>query len=89
MPNLRQVTSGSSNETTRDAEKVASWAKARLQERGWKARHIYDNGGPDRGTINRILKGKSVRRKSLELFCDALSAAPGFPRVDLSQVPLS
>lgn len=51
----------------------ASWLKDRLLERGWSNHDPSKYGGPDRKTIEKILRGEAVRNDVLEKLADALS----------------
>jgi hypothetical protein len=52
----------------------ASWLRDRLLERGWSNSDPYDYRGPDRKTIEKILRGNAVRNDVLEKLAVALSA---------------
>ena len=51
----------------------AAWLKARLLERGWSKADPSNFGGPDRKTIEKILRGEAVRNDVLEKLVDALA----------------
>jgi hypothetical protein len=53
--------------------KRASWLKERLLERGWSNSDPAKYRGPDRKTIEKILRGEAVRNDVLEKLADALS----------------
>jgi len=55
----------------------ASWLKERLLERGFSTSDPSKYGGPDRKTIEKILRGGSVRNDVLEKLADALSKKGG------------
>jgi len=49
------------------------WLKERLLERGWSNSDPANYGGPDRKTIERILRSEAVRNDVLEKLAEALS----------------
>ncbi len=51
----------------------ASWLKDRLLERGWSNSDPSKYRGPDRKTIEKILRGEAVRNDVLEKLAEALS----------------
>jgi hypothetical protein len=51
----------------------ATWLKNRLLERGWGNSHPSQYRGPDRKTVEKILRGEGVRNDVLEKLADALS----------------
>jgi hypothetical protein len=52
----------------------AAWLKERLLERGWSNSDPSEYSGPDRKTIEKILRGEGVRNDVLERLAEALSA---------------
>jgi hypothetical protein len=63
----------------------ASWLKARLLERGWSNSDPAGFDGPDRKTIQKILRGESVRNDVLQKLADALSKRHG--KVNVLEIP--
>ncbi|HEY1754430.1 MAG TPA: hypothetical protein VGG72_03475 [Bryobacteraceae bacterium] len=63
----------------------ASWLKARLLERGWSNSDPAEYDGPDRKTIQKILRGESVRNDVLQKLADALSQRHG--KVNVLEIP--
>jgi len=66
--------------TDRSAAKIeatfparASWLKDRLLERGWSNSDPSEYQGPDRKTVQKILRGEAVRNDVLQKLADALS----------------
>jgi hypothetical protein len=53
--------------------KRGSWLKERLLERGWSNSDPSKYGGPDRKTIEKILRGEAVRNDVLDKAASALS----------------
>ncbi len=51
----------------------ASWLRGRLLERGWSNADPSEYGGPDRKTIEKILRGEAVRNDVLEKLAYALA----------------
>ena len=51
----------------------ASWLKDRLLERGWSNSDPSEYEGPDRKTVQKILRGEAVRNDVLQKLADALS----------------
>jgi hypothetical protein len=51
----------------------AAWLKDRLLERGWSSSDPSKYRGPDRKTIEKILRGEAVRNDVLEKLADSLS----------------
>lgn len=51
----------------------ASWLRVRMLERGWSNADASKFGGPDRKTIEKIVRGEAVRNDVLEKLADALS----------------
>ena len=62
-----------------------SWLKARLLERGWSNSDPSNHRGPDRKTIERILRGEAVRNDILKKLAEALSTKP--PKVSVEDIP--
>jgi hypothetical protein len=52
----------------------ALWLKDRLLERGWGNSDPSSYGGPDRKTIEKILRGEAVRNDVLEKLAESLSS---------------
>ncbi len=63
----------------------ASWLKDRLLERGWSNSDPAGFEGPDRKTIQKILRGESVRNDVLQKLADALSQRHG--KVNVLEIP--
>jgi hypothetical protein len=63
----------------------ASWLKDRLLERGWSNSDPAGYDGPDRKTIQKILRGESVRNDVLQKLADALSQRHG--KVNVLDIP--
>ena len=63
----------------------SSWLKARLLERGWSNSDPAEFDGPDRKTIQKILRGESVRNDVLQKLADALSQRHG--KVNVLDIP--
>ena len=55
----------------------ASWLKDRLLERGWSNSDPSGHEGPDRKTVQKILRGDAVRNDVLQKLADALSRRHG------------
>jgi hypothetical protein len=51
----------------------SSWLDERLRERGWGSSDPYKFGGPDRKTVEKLLRGERVRNDILEKLATALS----------------
>jgi hypothetical protein len=51
----------------------ASWVKEQMLKCGWSTADPSKYGGPDRKTVEKILRGESVRNDVLEKLADALS----------------
>jgi hypothetical protein len=51
----------------------ASWLKDQMLKRGWSNADPSKYGGPDRKTVEKILRGEAVRNDVLEKLADALS----------------
>lgn len=65
----------------------AQWLEKRLLERGLTGSRLHlDYGGPDRKTIEKILRGEPVRNDTLEALARSLSAPP-FETVDVHDIP--
>jgi hypothetical protein len=78
--------------TDRSAAKVeavfparASWLKDRLLERGWSNSDPSGHEGPDRKTVQKILRGEAVRNDVLQKLADALSQRYG--KVNVLDIP--
>jgi hypothetical protein len=52
----------------------AAWLKQRLKERGWDHNDPIRFNGPDRKTIQKILRGAKVREEVLEKLANALNS---------------
>jgi hypothetical protein len=52
----------------------ASWLKDRMRERGWSNGDLAKFRGPDRKTIERIIRGEPVRNDVLEKLAEALTS---------------
>jgi hypothetical protein len=63
----------------------AAWLKDRLSERAWNASDPHRQRGPDRKTIQKILRGEAVRDDVLEKLANALSKK--FAKVELLDIP--
>jgi hypothetical protein len=63
----------------------ASWLSDRLRERAWNASDPHRQRGPDRKTVQKILRGEAVRVDVLEKLANALSMK--FAKVDLFDIP--
>jgi hypothetical protein len=63
----------------------ASWLGERLLERGWSNSDPSNHRGPDRKTIERILRGGAVRNDVLEKLAHALSAKHNVSVLDIPQ----
>lgn len=63
----------------------ASWLRDRLLERGWSNSDPAEYDGPDRKTIQKILRGESVRNDVLQKLADALSQRHG--KVNVLEIP--
>jgi hypothetical protein len=50
-----------------------AWLKKCLLERGWSTSDPYTHGGPDRKTVEKVLRGERVRNDMLEKLAAALS----------------
>lgn len=61
------------------------WLQARLKERAWNRNDPPRYGGPDAKTIDKILRGESVREDVLEKLAKALSKKSG--TVTLLDIP--
>jgi hypothetical protein len=59
----------------------ASWLRERLRERGWSNSDPSKYRGPDRKTIEKILRGEAVRNDIPEKLAQALSAKYSSVRV--------
>jgi hypothetical protein len=75
--------SGATAESTFHAR--SSWLKTRLLERGWSNSDPAEFDGPDRKTIQKILRGESVRNDVLQKLADALSHRYG--KVNVLDIP--
>ena len=63
----------------------ASWLKGQLLERGWSKSDPSNHNGPDRKTIERILRGEPVRNDVIEKLAKALSQK--FTKVRVLDIP--
>ena len=63
----------------------AEWLKHRLLERGWSTSDPYRQRGPDRKTVQKIIRGKPVRNDVLENLAEALSKKHG--KVSVLDIP--
>lgn len=61
------------------------WLDARLLERGWSTSDPSGYEGPDRKTIQKILRGEAVRNDVLQKLADALSKRYG--KVNVLDIP--
>lgn len=59
----------------------ALWLHERLLERGWSTSDPYSHRGPDRKTVEKILRGEKVRNDVLEKLAEALSKKHGKVKV--------
>src|ERR1039458_6579259 len=75
--------SGARAETTFPAR--ALWLKDRLLERGWSNSDPAEYVGPDRKTVQKILRGEAVRNDVLQKLAGALSQKHG--KVDVLDIP--
>jgi hypothetical protein len=84
---VQPVTVNSENGTKTKPQfpKRASWLKDRLLERGWSNSDPSKYHGPDRKTIEKILKGTTVRNDVIERLAKALSSKP--PKVSVLDIP--
>jgi len=53
------------------------WLNSQLRERGWGKSDPYKHGGPDRKTVEKILRGEPVRNDVLEKLAESLSKKKG------------
>ena len=65
--------------------KRASWLRDRLLERGWGNSDPSKYRGPDRKTVEKILRGEVVRNDEIDKLADALSSKP--PKVSVLDIP--
>ncbi len=65
----------------------ALWLKDRMLERGWSNTDSSKYRGPDRKTIEKILRGEAVRNDILEKLADALSHR--YAKVSVLDIPQS
>ena len=63
----------------------ASWLKDQMLKRGWSTADPSKYGGPDRKTVEKILRGEGVRNEVLEKLADALSKKQG--KISVIDVP--
>jgi hypothetical protein len=63
------------------------WLNARLLERGWSTSDPYTHGGPDRKTVEKILRGEAVRNDVLVKLAGALSQSKPHGTVDVLAIP--
>ena len=75
----------SSKRTISEFPKRADWLQTRLKERAWDENDVQRQGGPDRKTVQKILRGEEVREEVLEKLARALSAKKN--KVDLLDIP--
>jgi DNA-binding Xre family transcriptional regulator len=61
------------------------WLKDRLLERGWSNSDPAEYVGPDRKTVQKILRGEAVRNDVLQKLAGALSQKHG--KVDVLDIP--
>jgi hypothetical protein len=62
------------------------WLVSRLRERAWDPPDVSRNGGPDKKTIQKMLKGEAVRSDVLEKLAKALSKKGG--NVSVLDIPV-
>ena len=65
----------------------ASWLEARLLERGWCPSDPSKWNGPDRKTVEKILRGEPVRNDVLMKLAEALSTQKKHPEVSPLEIP--
>jgi hypothetical protein len=61
------------------------WLEERLIERGWSTSDPSRYSGPDRKTIEKILRGEAVRNDVLERLADSLSKKHS--KIDVLEIP--
>jgi hypothetical protein len=71
--------------TRQDFPRRAVWLKDRLLERGWSNSDPSGHHGPDRKTVQKILRGEAVRNDVLQKLADALSQRYG--KVNALDIP--
>jgi hypothetical protein len=54
-----------------------AWLNSQLRERGWGNSDPYKHGGPDRKTVEKILRGEPVRNDVLAKLAESLSKKKG------------
>jgi hypothetical protein len=64
----------------------AEWIRAQLKECGWSSSDPIGFGGPDRKTVERIMRGERVHNNSLKKIAVALSAGRKTP-MSVSDIP--
>lgn len=67
--------------------KRAAWLESRLRDLGWSTSDPAAWGGPDRKTVEKILRGEAVKNGSLKKLADALSKPSGSEPVTPSGIP--
>lgn len=67
--------------------KRAEWLNSRLRDMGWNESDPCRWGGPDRKTVQRILRGEAVGNAVLKKLADALSKPAGSVLVKPSEIP--
>ena len=67
--------------------KRAAWLESRLRDQGWSTSDPAGWGGPDRKTVEKILRGEAVKNGSLKKLADALSKPSGSEPVTTSGIP--
>jgi DNA-binding Xre family transcriptional regulator len=85
MSSEKPSQNASPKHTIPEFPKRAEWLKARLKERAWDENDVHRQRGPDRKTVQKILRGEAVREDILEKLAKALSAKKN--EVDLLDIP--
>ena len=67
--------------------KRAAWLKGRLVDLGWSESDPSKWGGPDRKTVQKVLRGEAVSNHSLKKLAESLSQPAKAARVLPSQIP--